>query len=199
MLRQNSPNSNCSSLQRDMSSLNGPNQSLGNIMPGSLLNTPRSPQPAVARQPLQLHQCGPPQQNHASMPQSCPPLQQMIQQLLEDMSKNNGADGQRKLLSGQNPGNHSSARNSIGLGNARSEPTAAGSNMPQSDSFKAASNSDYSSAAGGGNTGFNPKAPELPSGLQLADPTTLDMTHDFTENGFLSSDLSDDMGYGWRT
>lgn len=104
----------------------------------------------------------------------------------------------------QSHANGSVARNGLGFGGdttaaAAAMANASGSNGPapsRSNSFKAASNSD---SAGGGNNGFNQRSPDLPQNLHLQDDIVVpDISHDFTENGFLNGDFDDNISYGWK-
>ncbi|XVF12440.1 hypothetical protein REPUB_Repub08aG0118700 [Reevesia pubescens] len=223
LLRQNSMNSNPNSLHQEASSsFNNSNQSPSSnfqgpasLLPGSMqtlpvsgLSSPRLP----AQQPQQQQQLQQRtlsannliQQNHPQSAQGNQALQQqMIQQLLQEMSNNN-TGVQQQSLSGQS-GNASVGRNGVGFGSSTAAPAAATSNVSgsvagpapsRSNSFKAASNSDSSAAAG--NNGFNQRAPDLPQNLHLQDDIVPDIAHEFTENGFFNSDLDDNMGYGWK-
>lgn len=209
MTRQNSMNSNMNSLQHDQasSSLNNsanPSPS-SSFQPGGGFSNPQMATRSLSSNSL----------NHQNQPNN--QQQQMIQQLLQGMSGNNVAGQQKPTFSGQNM-NPTPNTTASGLGyghGAPSTPTAS-SNVPgggggpalsKSSSFKAAaaSNSDSSAAGGGtGNSGFNnnknnnPKAADLPQKLCLTDDMVPDLPHDFAESGFFSSDLDDNMGYGWK-
>ncbi|GAB4826391.1 hypothetical protein Ancab_009256 [Ancistrocladus abbreviatus] len=219
LMRQNSLNSNPNSLQQEASSsLTNSNQSPASLLPVSVQNLPIDGLSSPHRAASQSHKLQQRalngnallqqnQQNYQQLPQSNQALQQhMIQQLLQDMSNSNGAAARQNSLSVPT-GNVNAAVNGLGYGNNTTGKTpAASSNMTggirgpalsKSNSFKAASNSDCS-AAGGGNTGFNQKATELPKGLHLPDDMVPDITHDFTENGFFNTDFDDNMGYGWK-
>lgn len=96
------------------------------------------------------------------------------------------------------------ARNGLGFGGdttaaAAAMANASGSNGPapsRSNSFKAASNSD---SAAGGNNGFNQRSPDMPQNHHLQDDIVVpDISHDFTENGFLNGDFDDNISYGWK-
>lgn len=218
LMRQNSMNSNSNSLQQEpASSFNNSSQSPSSnfqgpaaFVPGSMQNLPASgfSSPQIPpQQPQQrtlsannlLHQ------NHPQTPQGSQALQQqMIQQLLQEMSNNNGGGVQQHSVAGQN-GNGSMARNGLGFGsNSSAAPAAAatvsgsvaGPAPSRSNSFKAASNSDSSTA--GGNSGFNHKGSDLPQNLHLQEDIVPDIAHEFTENGFFNSDLDDNIGYGWK-
>ena len=207
MMRQNSMNSNVSSLQQDQAS--------------SSLNNSAHPSPSSSFQPAggfsnaqmatrSLSSSSLNQQNQPNNQQ-----QQMIQQLLQGMSGNNVAGQLKPTLSGQNMNPIPNTTSSIlGYGNGAPSTPTASSNVPgggggpalsKSSSFKAAaaSNSDSSAAGGGGtgNSGFNnnnQKAGNLPQNLCLTDDMVPDLPHDFAESGFFSSDLDDNMGYGWK-
>ncbi|KAL5567814.1 hypothetical protein UlMin_024389 [Ulmus minor] len=149
------------------------------------------------------------QQNNQPTSQNSQALQQqqMLHQLLHEMSNNSGGGSQQSL--GRSNANGNVQRNGLNFGSNASAPTppsaaatpsgVGGSNGPtpsRSNSFKAASNSD--SSAAGGNNGIHQRAPELPQNLQLQDDIVQDIGHDFSENGFFSGDLDDNMGYGWK-
>ncbi|XP_055825227.1 probable transcriptional regulator SLK2 [Solanum dulcamara] len=71
--------------------------------------------------------------------------------------------------------------------------------LPRAYSFKSASNCEPSSSAG--NSGFSQKAPDLPPNMHVSDDDiiTPEMVQEFAENGFLSSDLDNNMSYpGWK-
>ncbi|XP_021298201.1 probable transcriptional regulator SLK2 isoform X2 [Herrania umbratica] len=224
LMRQNSMNSNPNSLHQEASSsFNNSNQSPSSnfqgpaaLLPGSMQTLPvsglSSPHLPAAQQPQQQQQLQQRtlstnnliQQNHPQSSQGNQALQQqMIQQLLHEMS-NNGTGVQQQSLSGQNV-NGSMARNAVGFGSNTGAVAPATSNVSgsvagpapsRSNSFKAPSNSD--SSAAGGNNGFNQRAPDLPQNLHLQDDMVPDIAHEFTENGFFNSDLDDNMGYGWK-
>lgn len=61
--------------------------------------------------------------------------------------------------------------------------------------FKNPSSSDSTYAGGGGNSGFNQKVMDLP---HLNDDMVPDMAHGFSDNGFLNSDIDDNMSYVWK-
>ncbi|KDP22321.1 hypothetical protein JCGZ_26152 [Jatropha curcas] len=220
LMRQNSMNSNSSSLQQEpASSFNNASQSPSSnfqgpaaFVQGSMQNLPTSgfSSPQIPpQQPQQLQQRMVSansllQQNHPQASQGNQALQQqMIQQLLQEMSNNSGGV-QQHSLAGQN-GNGNMGRNGMGFGsNPSAAPAApapvsgsvAGTAPSRSNSFKAASNSDSSTA--GGNGGFNHKGPDLHQNLHLQDDIVPDIAHEFTENGFFNSDLDDNIGYGWK-
>lgn len=225
LMRQNSMNSNPNSLQQEASSsFNNSNQSPSStfqgaaaLIPGSMQHVPvsgyssphlplQSPQ-----QPQQLPQRSVSansmlQQNHPQSTQGNQALQQqMIQQLLQEMSNSSGGAPQSHAGSNANSNGGAAARNGMNFGGntsaapAAATPSAAGSNGPvpsRSNSFKVASNSD--SSAAGGNNGFHQRAPELHQNLHLQEDLVQDIAHEFTENGFFNSDLEDNMGYGWK-
>ncbi|PON50847.1 LIM-domain binding protein/SEUSS [Parasponia andersonii] len=221
LMRQNSMNSNPNPLQLEASSsFNNSNQSPSStfqgaaaLIPGSMQHIPASGYssphlPQQQQQPQQLQQRSMSannmiQQNHPQTTQGNQALQQqIIQQLLQEMSSNSSGV-QQQSLSGSNA-NGSVVRNGTSFGgNTSAAATAtanvAGSNGPapsRSNSFKAASNSD--SSAAGGNNGFHQRAPELPQNLHLQEDIVQDIAHEFSENGFFNGDLDDNMGYGWK-
>uniref|UniRef100_A0A5B7AJM8 Putative transcriptional regulator SLK2 n=1 Tax=Davidia involucrata TaxID=16924 RepID=A0A5B7AJM8_DAVIN len=220
LMRQNSMNSNSNSFQQEASSsFNNSNQNSSSafqgstaLLPGTLQNlaasgfsNSRLSQQQQQQQQRSLNGIGLLQQNHAQPSQGSQALQQhVIQQLLQDMNTTTGGGVQQQSLGGQNA-NGSVARDGLGFGNTSSAATAASGNgqgsvmgptPSRSNSFKAASHSD--SSAGGGNNGFNRKAPDLSQNLHLSEEMVQDIAHDFTENGFFNSDLEDSMGYGWK-
>ncbi|GKU89384.1 hypothetical protein SLEP1_g3526 [Rubroshorea leprosula] len=218
LIRQNSMSSNPSSLHPEASSsFNNSNQSpsstlqghaslLPRSLPASGLASPRlsAQQPQQQLQQRSLSANNLIQQSHPQVTQGNQTLhQQMIQQLLQEMSNNTGGV-QQQSLSGQNL-NGSVVRNGGGFGSNTSAPPAPPSNVQgtasgpapsRSNSFKAASNSE--SSAAGGNSGINQRAAEVPQNLHLQDDIVSDIAHEFTENGFFSSDLDDNMGYCWK-
>ncbi|GLT49000.1 hypothetical protein SLA2020_225860 [Shorea laevis] len=218
LMRQNSMSSNPSSLHQEASSsFNNSNQSpsstlqghaslLPRSLPASGLSSPRlsAQQPQQQLQQRSLSANNLIQQSHPQVTQGNQALhQQMIQQLLQEMSNNTGGV-QQQSLSGQNL-NGSVVRNGGGFGSSTSAPPAPPSNVQgsasgpapsRSNSFKAASNSE--SSAAGGNNGINQRAAEVPQSLHLQDDIVSDIAHEFTENGFFSSDLDDNMGYCWK-
>ncbi|XWS48403.1 hypothetical protein CRYUN_Cryun13aG0073400 [Craigia yunnanensis] len=219
LMRQNSMNSNPNSLHQEASSsFNNSNQSPSSnfhgpaaFLPGSMQTLPvsglSSPHLLAQQQQLQpqlqqrtLSANNLIQQNHPQSSQGNQALQQqMIQQLLHEMSKNN-TGAQQQSLSGQNR-NGSMGRNGVGFGSNTTPPAAATFNVSgsvagpaasRSNSFRAASNSD--SSAAGGSIGFNQRAPDLPQNLHLQDDIVPDIAHELMDN----SDLDDNMGYGWK-
>ncbi|XWS50585.1 hypothetical protein CRYUN_Cryun12cG0099400 [Craigia yunnanensis] len=219
LIRQNSMNSNPDSLHQEASSsFNNSNQSPSSnfqgpadLLSGSMQTLPvnglssphlHAQQPQLQQRTLSANNLI--QQNHPRAFQGNQALQQqMIQQLLHQMSNNN-TGVQQQSLSGQNV-NGSVGRNGVGFGSNTTAPAAATSNVSgsvggpapsRSNSFKATSNSD--SSAAGGNNGLNQRTPDLPQNLHLQDDIVSDIAHEFTENGFFNSDLDDNMGYGWK-
>ncbi|GAB2265249.1 hypothetical protein Dimus_000318 [Dionaea muscipula] len=227
LMRPNHPlSTNVNSPLQQETSLNNSISSPGSMPPGSGSST----LPLAAQQPpLQfqhrnsligngfLQQNQPP--TSPLMPTNSQALQnQMIQQLLQDMSNDNvAAAGQHKPLSAQNgigigksvvsndtrigncctagitPGMSMGMSNNNNMGGGSVGGPAA---LHKSNSFKAG---DSSAAAGNGNIGLNHKAaaPDLPQDLQL--PVDIpDITDDFSESGFFGSDLGATMGYGWK-
>lgn len=222
LMRQNSINSNSNSHQQEASSsFHNSNQSPSSsfqgpsaYMQGSLQNLPVSGFSSPHLPPQQPHQLqhrslssnNMLQQSHSQPSQSNPALQQqqMIQQLLQEMSNNSGTGVPQQSHSGQ--ANGIMGRSGLGFGGNSPAATAATSNVSggvagppsRSNSFKGASNSESSAAGGGGNNGFNQRAQDLPQNLHLQDDIVQDIAHEFTENGFFNSDLDDTMGYGWK-
>ncbi|KAI4347506.1 hypothetical protein L6164_008316 [Bauhinia variegata] len=214
LMRQNSMNSNPNSLQREASSsFNSPNHSQSSslpgaaaLIPGSLQNLPASgfssphlpPQQQLQQRSLGAN--GLLQQNHSQSSQQNHLQQQMLQQMLQEMSNSSGGVQPQAVA-----GNGSVGTNGLGFGGntppitGGSTANVSGSNGPvpsRSNSFKAASNSD--SSAAGGNNGFNQRTSEVPQNFRLQEDVVQDIAHDFTDNGFFSSDLDDNMGYGWK-
>ncbi|XP_061359840.1 probable transcriptional regulator SLK2 isoform X2 [Gastrolobium bilobum] len=143
------------------------------------------------------------QQSHSQGSQGNQALQQqMIQQLLHEMSNNSGGV-QPQSLGGPNA-NGSMAKNGMTFGGQippvnGGTANVSGSNGPvpsRSNSFKAASNSD--SSAAGGNNGFNQRTSDMQQNLHLPEDVIQDIAHDFADNGFFNSDLDDNMGFGWK-
>ncbi|XP_012474620.1 probable transcriptional regulator SLK2 isoform X1 [Gossypium raimondii] len=177
------------------------------LLPGSMQSLPVSglSSPSLAAHQPTASTNDLMKQNHPESSQDNQALQQqMIHQLLHEMSNNN-TGGQQQSLSGHN-GTGSEGRNGVCFGSNAPASAAATSNVSggvagpapsQSNSFKAASNSD-SSAAGGSNV-FTRGIPDLPQNqLHFQDDIVTDIAHEFTENGFFNSDLDDDQGYGWK-
>lgn len=220
LMRQNSMNSSPGSLQREgSSSFNNSNQSPSSalqgaattLIPGSMQNSPVSgfpsphlpPQQQQPQQHLQQRSLSANsllQQNHSQGSQGNQAIQQqMIQQLLQDMSNNNGGV-QPQSLGGPNA--NGIAKNGLGFGGHSPHITGgsanvSGNNGPvsRSNSFKGASNSD--SSAAGGNNGFNQRASDMAQNLHLQD-VVQDIGHEFTDNSLFNSDLDDNMGFGWK-
>ncbi|KAK4431527.1 putative transcriptional regulator SLK2 [Sesamum alatum] len=215
LMRQNSMNStHNSSLQQEASSpfstsSQGPTTpGPSGVLPGTLQNSPISG--FSSGQTLQQHSPsgnGLLQQNQSLPAQGSQALQQqMIQQMLQDMSnKNNGTavPHPQQSFSGQNQGGGNISRDGLGF---RSTPatTAAGNgpgnavgNPPsRSNSFKAASNGESPSPVG--NMGFSQKTSDLQQNLHLPDDLVSDVAHEFTENGFFNNDLDDNMNFSWK-
>lgn len=231
LMRQNSMNSNPNSVQQEASSSFGnSNQSPSSsfqgagataLIPGSMqhlpvsgFSSPHLPSPQPQQLPQQLQQRSMSansllQQNHPQASQGNQALQQqMIQQLLQDMSNNNSGVQQHSLSGPTANGNGSRngmiiGGNSSATASAAATPNLVGSNGPvpsRSNSFKAASTSDSSAAAGGGggSDGFNHRAPDLPQNLHLQEDIVQDIAHAFPENGFFNSDLDDNPCYPWK-
>ncbi|KAJ9679250.1 hypothetical protein PVL29_021241 [Vitis rotundifolia] len=222
LMRQNSMNSNPSSLQQEgPSSFNSSNQSPSStfqgpatLIPGSMQNLPGSgfssphlppQQQQQQQQQRSLNASSLLQQNPALPSQSSQALQQqMIQQMLQEMTNNCGPGMQQQSLSGQNV-NVSMTRSGMGFGNNSAAATVASPNLSgsvggpplsKSNSFKGPLNSD--SSAGGANSGFNQKASDLAHNLHLSDEMVQDIAREFPDNGFFNSDLEDNMSYGWK-
>ncbi|MBA0796051.1 hypothetical protein Gohar_006851, partial [Gossypium harknessii] len=177
------------------------------LLPGSMQSLPVSglSSPSLAAHQPTASTNDLMKQNHPESSQDNQSLQQqMIHQLLHEMSNNN-TGGQQQSLSGHN-GTGSEGRNGVCFGSNAPASAAATSNVSggvagpapsQSNSFKAASNSD-SSAAGGSNV-FTRGILDLPQNhLHFQVDIVPDIAHEFTENGFFNSDLDDDQGYGWK-
>ncbi|PSS32400.1 Transcriptional regulator SLK2 [Actinidia chinensis var. chinensis] len=200
LMRQNSMNSNSNSLQQQeaSSSFNNSNQNPSSTYQGSTALLPGNTQNLLVNglsnsQPPQQQQQ---QQRFPQPPQGNQVMQQhMIQQLLQDMNNNSGGGN----------ANGNATRDGLGFGSNTSGGTVATVNVPgssagptppsRSNSFKAASNSDTSAAAG--NNGFNQKAPNVPQNLHLSEEMVQDIAHEFADSGFLVGDLDDSMGFGW--
>lgn len=231
LMRQNSMNSSPGSLHREGSPFSNSNQNPSPaslqgagaaIIPGSMQNSPHNSsggfsnphlpslqqrqqqqQPHLQQRSLSANNL--PQQNHSQGPQGNHSLQQqMIQQLLQDMSNNNGGV-QQQSHSGPNVSGNM-AKNNLGFGgqtpttNGGGSANGQGNNGPvsRSNSFKAASNSDSSAAAGGGgNNGFNQRTSDMSQNLALQDVAS-DFAPDFTDSAFFNSDLDDNMGFTWK-
>ncbi|KAK7380253.1 hypothetical protein VNO78_32759 [Psophocarpus tetragonolobus] len=223
LMRQNSLNSSPGSLQREGSSFNNSNQSPSSalqgtgpaLIPGSMQNSsvvsgfpsPHLPSPQQQQQHHHLQQRSLSanallQQNHSQGSQGNQALhQQMIHQLLQDMSNNNVGMQQQSL--GRPNANGNMAKNSLGLGGhnpplSRCSANVTGNNGPiisRNNSFKTASNSNSSAVVG--NNGFNQRTSDVPQNLHLQD-VVQDIGNDFTDNPFFNSDLDDSMGFGWK-
>ncbi|KAG8483023.1 hypothetical protein CXB51_022021 [Gossypium anomalum] len=216
LVRQNSMNSKPSPLHQEASSsFSNSNRSLSSNFQGPAALLPRSmhtlpgglssphvlaQQPQLQRHTLTANNLI--QQNHLLPSQSNQALQQkMIRQLLHEMPNNN-TGVQQQSWSGQSE-NASLGRNGIGFGS--NTTAAATSNMSgsvarappsQSNSYRAASNSDSSPA--GGNNVSTQRAPDLPQNLHLQDDIISDIAHELTENGFFNCELDDHTSYGWK-
>lgn len=210
LMRQNSMNSNTN--QQDASSFNNSNQSQSSLLqgpngmlPGTVQNLPVSGLSStnLQQQQQRLPSCGLLPQNQSQSSQGSQVLQQqMIQQLLQDMNTNSGGCGvQQQCLTGQS----SASREGLAFGNNGSMAAATTSHGPgssvgptpsRSNSFKSASNCEPSVSAG--NSGFSQKAPDLPPSMHVSDEMVPDMSHEFSENGFFSGDLENNMSYGWK-
>lgn len=153
LMRQNSMNSSPSSLHREGSPFNNPNQSPSTaslqgagaaaIIPGSMQNSPHNSSGGFSNQHISAQQRQQqqqqqqhlqqrslsvnnlPQQNHSQGSQGNQSLQhQMIQQLLQDMSNNNGGGVQQQSHSGPTNGNNM-AKNNLGFA-GQTPPTSGG-------------------------------------------------------------------------
>ncbi|KAL0317749.1 UNVERIFIED_CONTAM: putative transcriptional regulator SLK2 [Sesamum angustifolium] len=213
LMRQNSMNStHNSSLQQEASSpfstssqaptTPGPS----GVLPGTLQNSPVSG--FSSGQALQQQHSPSGNgllQRNQSLPAQCGQAlqQQMIQQLLQDMSnKNNGTAVPQQSLSVQNQGGNVSRD---GLGFRGAPTTTAAGNGPgnavgnppsRSNSFKAASNGESPTPVG--NMGFSQKTSDLQQNLHLPDELVSDVAHEFSENGFFNNDLDDNMNFSWK-
>lgn len=212
LMRQNSMNSTHNmSLQQEASSpfstssqtptTPGPS----GILPGTLQNSPVSgfsSGQASQRQQLQLHSPsgnGLLQQNQSLHSQGSQALhQQMIQQLLQDMSnKNNGTAVTQQSLSVQNQGGNMS-RDDLGFRSSAAgngPGNVVGHPPGRSSSFNAALNGEP--PAPPGNIRFSEKASDLRQNLHSSDELVPDVAEEFTENGFFNSDI-DDMNFDWK-
>ncbi|XP_041998352.1 probable transcriptional regulator SLK2 [Salvia splendens] len=212
LMRQNSMNSaHNSSHQEEPSSpfstssqptTSGPS----GILPGSFQNQPVGQ--ASQRQQLMLQHTangnGLLHQHQSLHSQGSQALQQqMIQQLLQDMSnKNNGTAPPHQSMSVQNQGGNMS-REGAGF---RSSPTVSGAgNMPGTSAGRPPSRSNSFNASNAepprpdvNNTGFNEKTSDLSQNLHLSDELVPDVAHEFSENGFFNNDLDDDMNFDWK-
>ncbi|KAL3524237.1 hypothetical protein ACH5RR_017071 [Cinchona calisaya] len=211
LTRQNSMNSSRSSLQLEASSsfnnsthnLSSSIQGPSGAVPGTLQNSPVGGLSGshLQQQPLQQRLAILQQNNVVQGSQGL--QQHMMQQLTRDMNNNNSGSGiQQQPLACQSIGG-SVSRDGLGFGRKSSTGSLTNGNGPgsvvgptpsRSNSFKAASES---SAAGGSN-GFNHKSAELSQSLHLSEEMVPDIPHEFTENGFLSSDLDDNMNFDWK-
>lgn len=216
-MRQNSMNSNTSTTQQDASSFNNSNHSQSSLLegpngmlPGTVQNLPVSGLSSanLQQQQQRLLSSGLLLQNQSQSSQGNQVLQQqMIQQLLQDMNTTSGGSGvQQQCLAGQSGGG-SASREGLAFGNNGSMAAATTSHGPGSSvgpptpsriihSFKSASYYEPSTSAG--NSGFSKKTPDLPPSMHVSDEMVPDTSHEFTENGFFSSDLDNNMSYGWK-
>ncbi|KAK6117555.1 hypothetical protein DH2020_048710 [Rehmannia glutinosa] len=120
--------------------------------------------------------------------------QQMVQQYLHDMGKNNTAQIQGGNISGGGPGVRNSPTNSA----AGSGPWGGQGQQPsRSNSFKGAS-SESESPAPVGHTGVSQKEADLPRSRYLSDEMVSDIGHEFAENEFFSSDFDDNLNFSWN-
>lgn len=218
LMRQNSMNSahNSSHQQEASSPFSTSSQPTtpghSGILPGSFQNQPvggfSSGQASQRQQLMQQHSAngnGLLHQHQSLQSQGSQALQQqMIQQLLHDMSnKNNGTAPPHQSMSVQNQGGGNMSREGVGF---RSSPTVSGAgNAPansagrppsRSNSFNA-SNAEPPTSAGN-NIGFNDKTSDLSQNLHLSDELVPDVAHEFSENGFFNNDLDDNMNFDWK-
>ncbi|KAJ8536747.1 hypothetical protein K7X08_035148 [Anisodus acutangulus] len=202
LMRQNSMNSNTTQQDATSSSFNNSNHSQSSLLqgpngllPGTMQNLPVSGLSStnLQQQQQRLLSSGLLQQNQSQPSQGSQALQQqMIQQLLQDMNANNGRGGSasREGLAFGNNGSMAVATASHGPGSS------VGPTPSRSNSFKSASNCEPSASAS--NNGFSQKATDLPPSMHVSDEMVPDMSHEFTENGFFSSDLDNNLSYGWK-
>ncbi|MCD7448211.1 hypothetical protein HAX54_039566 [Datura stramonium] len=211
LMRQNSMNSNAN--QQDAASFNNSNHSQSSLLQGPNCMLPGQNLPVsglsstnLQQQQQRLLSSGLLPQNQSQSSQGSQVLQQqMIQQLLQDMNTNSGGCGvQQQCPTGQSGGG-SAPREGLAFGNSSSMAAAttshgpgssAGPTQSRSNSFKSASNCEPSASAG--NSGFSQKATDLPPSMHVSDEMVPDMSHEFSENGFFSSDLENNMSYGWK-
>ncbi|KAL6509477.1 putative transcriptional regulator slk2 [Orobanche gracilis] len=200
LMRQNSMNSthnnnnninnnyNNTSLQQEVSS---PYSSYSHQTP----TTPGRPSAAL---PAQVNEFSQRQQNQSMPSQGSQALQQqMIQQLLQDMSnKNNGTViSQQQSVSVQNQCGNISTRDSVGF--RSSSP--ARNPLSRNTSLKGASNGESQTTVA--NVGYNQKALDVTQDLDLADELVEDVAQEFIDNGFFGGDLDDndnDMNFSWK-
>jgi len=153
LTRQNLMNSNSSSLQHEASSSFSFNNSSQN--PSSQFQGPSFHQQSTNGYDML-------QQSHLQPYQGNQTIkQQMMQQLLQDMNRNNNVGGmQNAMRAGVSYGSNASSGVTSVAGNG-------GGPIPSvSNSFKAGSNSD--SSAAGGNNGFNPTAYQVSNSFKAA-------------------------------
>ncbi|CAL0333244.1 unnamed protein product [Lupinus luteus] len=223
LMRQNSTNSSPGPIQREGSSFNQVSQSPSSslqgtataLIPGSMQNStsrgfpspnhlpPRLQHPQLQQRSLSANSL--PVQNYSQGSQGNQAIQQqLIQQLLQDMSNNNNGGVQPLSVVGGPSANVNNMSNN-GLGFGCHTPSISGSSalvsgnsepVSRSDSFKAISNSE-SSAPADGNNGFNQRTSTMPQNQHMQDMVP-DIAHEFTENSFFNNDLDDNMGFGWK-
>ncbi|CAN4080768.1 unnamed protein product [Withania somnifera] len=196
------------------------------MLPGTLQNLPVSGLSSTNLQQQQKRflSSGLLQNQSQSSPGSQVLKQQMIQQLLQDMNTNSGGSGvQQQCLAGQS-GSVSASRDGLAFGNNGSMTAATTSQGPVSalkeglafgnngsmdshgpgssvgptriNSFKSASY--YEPSASAGNSGFSKETPDLLPSMHVSDEMVPDTSHEFNENGYFSSDLHNNMSYGWK-
>ncbi|XP_051122792.1 probable transcriptional regulator SLK2 isoform X2 [Andrographis paniculata] len=203
LMRQNSMNS---AQQEASSPFNNSSQALSITTPGSSaiggFSTPQTPQhqqqQQQQQQQLQLHSqsmSGLLQQSLSGPSQGSQTLQQqMIQQLLQDMSKkNNGPPIPQHpggKISSAGPGFRSSSASTSAVSHGR-PPS-------RSNSFKASS-SNSESPAPVSHAGYGQKESDLAAhSLHLMDDMVPDIAQEYAENGFFSSELDDHMNFSWK-
>lgn len=208
LMRQNSMNSSRGSLQQEASSSfsnSNQNPSLtfqgpSGAVPGMLQSSPVGGLSGSHLQQPHLQQRLALLQRNNAVQGSQALQQHMMQQLTQD---NNGSGIQQPIVCPSISG--SVSRDGLGFGNKSSTGDMTTGNGPgnvlgpapsRSNSFKAASNSE--SSAAGASSGLNQKSAELPQSLHLSEEMVPDIPHEFTENGFLSCDLDDNMNFDWK-
>lgn len=205
LMRHNSMNSNQISLQQEASPFSNSSQSPSatfqgpKLLPSSGYCSPNLPPHQGAQNGLK--NLLPQNPNPSQVNQT--PQQQMIQQLLQEMSSNNGSRGGIQQSHAQVRSGMAFGNNSLAPPQSQAQPASSnilGQAPSRSNSFKGtASNSDSSAPPAASSNGFTPgRVPDMPQGLHLPDDLVSDIAQEFTENGFFSSDLEDTMGFGWK-
>lgn len=199
LLRQNSINSNSSSLLQEGSSVSNSAQSPSvtfhgsKILPSSSYSSPNLPQqqraPSGPNNLLSQNPNPPSQENQTLQ-------QQMIQQFLQDLSNNSGS-AQAQVRSGVGFGNNISAPLLAQVQPASSNIS--GQALSRSSSFKGTTNSGSSVPPAAGNSRFDPsRAAEMPHSPHVPYDIMSGISQEFTDNGFFGSDLDDTFGFGWK-